>query len=177
LSSKPLDLGDRLLWPDGVSTVTPEKLSDYIVKVGASKLAVTELTPEIEQFNQTSDAQIGVKTDVDPTLFPPAWTLPERYKYLDLESYLVGLADKIERDELYEKRLQRLSEEIELFDKLGLDQVLRALIYVLDMLREKGQVWGVGRGSSCSSYLLYLIGLHDVDPVKYGIEVTDFLRE
>jgi len=50
------------------------------------------------------------------------------------------------------------------------------LIYVLDVMREKKVIWGVGRGSSCSSYLLYLLGLHEVDPVKYDVEFTDFIR-
>jgi DNA polymerase III alpha subunit len=50
------------------------------------------------------------------------------------------------------------------------------LIYVIDVMTEKNVVWGVGRGSSCSSYLLYLLGLHEVDPVKYEIEISDFLR-
>jgi len=51
------------------------------------------------------------------------------------------------------------------------------LIYVVDVLNEKNVVWGVGRGSSCSSYLFYLLGLHEVDSVRYDVEITDFLHE
>jgi DNA polymerase III alpha subunit len=40
----------------------------------------------------------------------------------------------------------------------------------------KNIVWGVGRGSSCSSYLLYLLGLHEVDVVKYDVDISDFIR-
>ena len=85
--------------------------------------------------------------------------------------------DRIERDDLYEERVERLSSEIWLFKSEKLDEVLRVLIYVVDTMREKNVIWGVGRGSSCSSYLLYLLGLHEVDPVRYQIEVTDFIRQ
>ena len=36
-------------------------------------------------------------------------------------------------------------------------------------------VWGVGRGSSVSSYILYLLGVHKVNSIKYGLNITDFL--
>ncbi len=140
------------------------------------KLATTEVTPEIAEFNQLGDGVIGVKTGVTPGLFPPDWILPETYKYLDLDLYLVGLVDRIEKDDLYAERFERLTLEIALFRNLGLNEVLRTLIFVVDRMREAGAVWGVGRGSSCSSYLLYLLGLHCVDPVRYDIQITDFIR-
>lgn len=176
---KPLDLGDRFLWPDGDVTVDPDKLTEYIFKLSGSlsKLRVTHLTPEIKSFNQISDHPISVKSDLDLTIFPPDWVLPDRYKYLDVGGFIMGLVDSVEKDSLYDRRLERLSHEIWLFKKLELDNVLRCLIYVIDVMREKNVVWGVGRGSSCSSYLLYLLGLHLVDPVKYDIKISDFLKD
>lgn len=179
-SLKPLEFADHLLWPDGTIQVSPEKVVDFTIKLAprdkVDKLSVTAITPEIAQFNQLSEHKLKVKTDVDD-VFPPEWVLPERYKYLDLDEYLFGLAERIEKDSLYEKRVERLSHEIWLFREEKLDDVLRVLIYVVDTMKEKNVVWGVGRGSSCSSYLLFLLGLHDVDPVKYNIEVTDFIRQ
>jgi DNA polymerase III alpha subunit len=103
--------------------------------------------------------------------------LPDRYKYLDLAEYLIGLAERVEQDHLYERRLQRLVEEIDLYTKLGYHDLLRTLIYIVDELQRHQVVWGVGRGSSCSSYLLYLLGLHEVDSVKFEIPITDFIRD
>ena len=37
-----------------------------------------------------------------------------------------------------------------------------------DFMRENNIVWGVGRGSSVASYVLYLIGVHRIDPTQYG---------
>lgn len=175
----PLDLGNHLLWPDGTIQVSPEKLVEYTFKLASkpdAKLAVTELTQEIKQFNSFSDTKITLKSVVDPSIFPPEWVLPDRYKYKNLDEYLFGLIDRIEKDDLYEERILRLSSEIWLFKEHKLEDILRALIYVVDVMTEKKVVWGVGRGSSCSSYLLYLLGLHEVDPVRYGIEITDFIR-
>lgn len=178
---KPIELIDHLLWPDGTIQVTPEKLIDFTFKLAgrgkADHIAVTEITPEIKQFNSLGEQQLSVKDSIDPGIFPPDWVLPDRYKYLHLDEYLFSLVDRIERDDLYEKRVERLSSEIWLFKEQKLDDVLRLLIYVVDTMKEQNAVWGVGRGSSCSSYLLYLLGLHEVDAVKYSIEVTDFIRQ
>ena len=181
LSLQPIQLTEYLLWPDGTVQVTPERVIDYTLKLAArgqvDHLSVTELTPEIKQFNSLGEHCLSVKVDVDSRIFPPSWVLPDRYKYSDLDEYLFGLVDRIERDDLYEERVERLSSEIWLFKSEKLDEVLRVLIYVVDTMREKNVIWGVGRGSSCSSYLLYLLGLHEVDPVRYQIEVTDFIRQ
>lgn len=171
-------LKSRTLWFDGTTEVTPAELPQLLLEgVPVEKLAVTEVTPDIERFNRVSDVKLTTKLDIPAGLFPPNWSFPDRYKYLDIDEYLVSLADKVEKDELYERRLARLAEEIDVFTKLGLHDVLRALIYVVDELTRQQVVWGVGRGSSCSSYLLYLIGLHEVDAVRFDIPLSDFIRE
>lgn len=166
---------DRELWFDGVSVVEPERLQELLLKgIPISKLGVTSVTPEIKQFNLVADEKIAVKTELNPIGL--GWTLPEPYKYLDVDEYLTTLLEKVDHDALYEARLARFMKEVELFRKLNLYQVFRTLVYVLDELKRQEIVWGVGRGSSCSSYLLYLLGLHDVDPVLYDIDVEDFIR-
>ena len=177
----PIVIDDHLLWPDGTISVDPDQVIDYVFRlssrgIGLERLYVTSTTPEITSYNSVSDHKLTVKSGCD-LIFPPEWKLPGHYKYnLNLYDYLSGLVDRIEKDDLYEKRVERLAEEIFLFNKLNLQEVLRTLIYVIDVMREKNVIWGVGRGSSCSSYLLYLLGLHEVDPVKYDIEIADFIK-
>jgi DNA polymerase III alpha subunit len=38
-------------------------------------------------------------------------------------------------------------------------------------------VWGIGRGSSVSSYVLYVLGVHDVDSYAYDLDIGDFLHD
>jgi DNA polymerase III alpha subunit len=42
-------------------------------------------------------------------------------------------------------------------------------------MRKHNIVWGVGRGSSVASYVLYLIGIHKVDSIKYELNFNEFL--
>ena len=173
----PVVVGNHLLWPDGCISVDPDEVTDFIFKLSnknIDKLFVTEMTTEIQDYNAVSDHPLSVKTESSP--IDLEWMLPEHYINLDIDEFLFCLASNIEKDEFYEKRIERLSTEIWLFKSMNLIEVLRTLIYVIDEMTAKKVVWGVGRGSSCSSYLLYLLGLHDVDPVKYEIDIADFLR-
>ena len=51
--------------------------------------------------------------------------------------------------------------------------VLKVLIYIIDTMRKNNLVWGIGRGSSVASYVLYLIGVHKVDS-KYNLDIKEF---
>ncbi len=55
-------------------------------------------------------------------------------------------------------------------------KVLNLLLYLVDHFRTNKIVWGVGRGSSVASYILYLIGIHKVDSIKYDLDIGEFLK-
>jgi DNA polymerase III alpha subunit len=168
-------LKDYTLWFDGSIEVDPSKLEEMLLRgVPLERLSVTAVTPEIMALNENSAQPLAIKRENAPLSFE--WALPDEYKYLDVDGYLLSLADLVEHDKLYERRLQRLVQEIELFKELKLENVIRNLAYVINVFNRENVVWGVGRGSSCSSYILFLMGLHEVDPVKYEIDIEDFLR-
>lgn len=97
------------------------------------------------------------------------WYMPLHYKNLDINEYINNL---IKTDE--EKT--RVAEEMELYNSFNLHNVLRFLIYLIDTMRAHNIVWGVGRGSSVASYVLYLIGVHKVNSIKYKLDIHEFLR-
>ena len=97
------------------------------------------------------------------------WFIPEEYKNLDIENFLV--------DQCPHENLARLKKELELFSKFGMIPVLRAMKYLVDTLRKNNIVWGVGRGSSVASYTLFLIGVHKIDSVKYNLPIEEFFKE
>ena len=43
-------------------------------------------------------------------------------------------------------------------------------------MRDNRVIWGVGRGSSVSSYVLYKLGIHRIDSMFYDLDVEEFLR-
>ena len=54
--------------------------------------------------------------------------------------------------------------------------LLRYMVYLVDFMRENNIVWGVGRGSSVASYVLYLIGVHKINSIRYNLDWREFLR-
>jgi DNA polymerase III alpha subunit len=96
------------------------------------------------------------------------WFIPEEYKQLDIEEFLVTQCP--------EQNYPRLVEELALFKQNNMIPVLKTMKYVVDTLRKNNIVWGVGRGSSVSSYVLFLIGIHKIDSVKYALPIDEFFK-
>ena len=96
------------------------------------------------------------------------WLIPDEYKLLDIEKYLV--------EQCPEQNYTRLAEELALFEQNNMIPVLKTMKYVVDTLRKNNIVWGVGRGSSVSSYVLFLIGIHKIDSVKYDLPIDEFFK-
>jgi DNA polymerase III alpha subunit len=103
------------------------------------------------------------------TAFQSEWFIPEKYQDLDVLEWLTGRCPT-------DEALKRVAEEWALFEERGMTQVLRLLIYLVDNFRERGIVWGVGRGSSVASYILYLIGVHKIDSLAFNLDVHEFLK-
>jgi DNA polymerase III alpha subunit len=73
--------------------------------------------------------------------------------------------------------LQRVAQELFLFQERNLFPLLCYLKYLVDTMRKHGVVWGVGRGSSVASYVLFLIGVHKIDSLYYDLPIDEFLKE
>jgi DNA polymerase III alpha subunit len=97
------------------------------------------------------------------------WRMPEEYKNLDIAAYVLGLCR-----EDYE--LQRVGEELLLYQERNLFDLLRYLKYLVDTLRKNNIVWGVGRGSSVASYVLFLLGVHKINSLYYNLDIDEFLK-
>jgi len=97
------------------------------------------------------------------------WFIPEEYRTMDILDWLYCRCSTPEIK-------QRVVEELGLFAKHNMIPVLKTMKYVVDTLRKNNIVWGVGRGSSVSSYVLYLIGIHKIDSVKYALPIDEFFK-
>lgn len=97
------------------------------------------------------------------------WIFPEFYQNIDVLSWLLHRCST-------EQQQNRVNKEYLLFEQRGLVILLKLFIYLVDYMREHKFIWGVGRGSSVSSYILFLIGIHRVDSLKYGLEIEDYLK-
>lgn len=97
------------------------------------------------------------------------WRMPDEYKQLDIAAYVLGLCKT-------EHELQRVGEELLLYQERDAFDLLRYLKYLVDTLRKHNIVWGVGRGSSVASYVLYLLGVHRIDSIYYDLSIEEFLK-
>ena len=97
--------------------------------------------------------------------------IPKEYEEIDVMDYLSQkLVDKPQ------KAIDTVITEYKAFSDLDMIPMLRYLIYLVDVMRKNNVVWGVGRGSSVASYVLYLIGIHKVDSIKHNLDYREFLR-
>jgi DNA polymerase III alpha subunit len=109
---------------------------------------------DLEQFDQRNQS---------------VWRMPEEYRKLDIARWLL---DECETD----PELQRVADELMLFQERDLFDLLRWLKYFVDTMRANQVVWGVGRGSSVASYVLYLIGVHRINSMYYDLDISEFLK-
>jgi len=113
-----------------------------------------ELTDSVEDFD---------------SILQSSWSMPQEYKDMDIAKYVLDLCRT-------DQELQRVGEELLLYQERDLFDLLRYLKYMIDTLRKNNIVWGVGRGSSVASYVLFLIGVHKIDSLYYKLSVDEFLK-
>ena len=97
------------------------------------------------------------------------WYMPKEYKELDVAEHVLKLCST-------EAQLQRCGSELLLYQERGLFDLLRYLKYLVDVMKQNNVIWGVGRGSSVASYVLYLLGVHRINSMYYELDPTEFLR-
>lgn len=97
------------------------------------------------------------------------WSMPEEYKNFDIAKWLL---EQCSTDE----QLQRVGHELFMFQDRNLFDLLKFMKYLVDTMRKNNIVWGVGRGSSVASYVLYLIGVHKIDSIYYQLDIEEFLK-
>jgi len=98
-----------------------------------------------------------------------SWRMPQEYRDLDIAEWILAQCRT-------EPELQRVGKELLLFQERDLFNLLRWLKYFVDTMRANNIVWGVGRGSSVASYVLYLMGVHRINSMYYDLDIEEFLK-
>jgi len=108
---------------------------------------------------------------------PPSsyqWTTPEPYASIDVIDHCFTVATN--RGFTTNAYNDRLTAELQRVDETNMYDFIRCLLWITDTMRENKLVWGVGRGSSCASLILFLLDINKVDPVKYDIPMEEFYK-
>lgn len=147
---------------------------------------ITELlilkSSETEKFNQilfereSDNLKLYTESDLSDSeiqyihkQLQQEWFIPEEYKNINLSDRLLEQCNT-------EEEKARVIDELSEFTRRDMLMLLRFMIYLVDFMKENNIVWGVGRGSSVASYVLYLIGIHRVDSIKYNLDFKEFMR-
>lgn len=97
------------------------------------------------------------------------WHMPDQYRDMDICAWVLKQCHT-------EQELQRVGQELLMFQERDAMMLLRYMKYLVDIMQLNHVVWGVGRGSSVSSYVLYKIGTHRIDSLYYDLDPGEFLK-
>lgn len=143
--------------------------------------AIFDDEEEVHLFNKNSEQILGtaerILNPLDGSIDVQAyhdlcaadWNIPAFYKILNVKTFLLAKCKT-------ETEIERVNLEYAMFEERRLIPLLQFLIFIVDHMRDEDIVWGVGRGSSVASYSLYLIGVHRIDSIKYGLPIEEFLK-
>lgn len=138
--------------------VDPERFNTSNKKLHAGLATLKEYVPfdfDLDEFDR---------------LCQNTWLMPADYANMDIRQWVL---DRCQTPE----QTSRAQLELDLFEQTNLLMLVKYLKYLVDTMTKKGVVWGVGRGSSTASYVLYSIGLHMIDPIKYNIPIDEFFKK
>jgi hypothetical protein len=146
---------------------TPDELTGMIVDSSVELKYLNEL---LDTPLTWTNEQLHTVTTVDFHSSQQAnWHMPAQYKNMDIAAHVLSLCGT-------EAELQRCGKELLLYQERDLFNLLRFMVYMVDVMTEHKIVWGVGRGSSVASYVLYKLKVHKIDSMYYNLDVEEFLR-
>lgn len=125
--------------------------------------AIAEL-PKLKPYSQLS-----LSLEEFDTIQQNSWKMPEEYRTMDIAKYIL---EQCKTDQ----ELQRAGEELLIFQEKNMFPLLQYLKYLVDTMRKHNIVWGVGRGSSVSSFVLFLLGIHKINSLYYDLPISEFIK-
>ena len=97
------------------------------------------------------------------------WLTPEPFASIDVLDWCISQCST-------EQEIQRVKMEISEMQQRNMISLVRHLIYCVDIWRKSGIVWGVGRGSSVCSFVLFLVGINRINPLEYDLDLREWLK-
>jgi DNA polymerase III alpha subunit len=172
-----IDLKNRVILDDGTVLCTESAAIDILYKgLDLSDVILNNesLASEFNRANKLLDQGFEFLSSGDGPQYEninwyDSWLTPQEYKEIDVQNYC------LERCKTQEQR-DRVIFEMQLFIERQMIPVIRHLIWMVDHMRKNKILWGVGRGSMTSSYVLFLIGINRIDSIKYNLDIKEFLR-
>lgn len=161
--------------------ISPESLSELMLRGVDISNVIVEDTEISRNYNETcikfdkKDFIFNIAQDLvhtpeeENSIRTNTWLISEEMKEIPVRDFLLSMCKNIEE-------ITRVNHEMDLYEERNLIHLLQLMIYLVDYFRTNKIIWGVGRGSSVASFCLYLIGINRINPMKYGLDIKDFLK-
>ncbi|TAK97132.1 DNA polymerase III subunit alpha, partial [Patescibacteria group bacterium] len=132
--------------------------------------------PEALSNTQLVADQCNLQIELGKTLLPH-FDVPEGYT---TETYLrhlteAGLAKRY-GDTVTDEHRTRMDYELSVIEKTGYASYFLIVQDFVNWAKEQGIVVGPGRGSAAGSFVSYLTGITNIDPIKYNLLFERFLN-
>jgi len=144
-----------------------EDVVDLIMKQQTTAGITVDDTVKLDKVMPETDVSLSV--DEYDLMNQNNWLMPEEYKQIDIAQHVIDCCKT-------DAEIQRAGEELLMFQQRNLFNLLKYLRYLVDTMKSNNIIWGVGRGSSVASYVLYLLGVHRIDSMYYDLDPGEFLR-
>jgi DNA polymerase III alpha subunit len=152
------------MWTDN----SVDNLIEGVLRHGPEVLNYSQTTADITQYvDRITKEYLDYPTP--KSIKSSNWFIPKEYQNLDIAQWLLDQCKSAQETD-------RVLEELELYYQHNMVPVLSVMKYIVDTLRANNVLWGVGRGSSVSSYCLYLIGIHKINSIKYNLPLEEFFK-
>jgi DNA polymerase III alpha subunit len=123
-----------------------------------------ENIPNLKQYTNST-----ISLEEFDRLNQTKWHMPKEYYEFDIAKWVLDQCKN-------ETELQRAGDELIKFQERNMFVLLQYLKYLVDTMRKNNVVWGVGRGSSVASFVLFIIGIHRINSLYYDLSIDEFLK-
>jgi len=109
----------------------------------------------------------------------PSFAIPAEYSHLDYLEYLRHLVYEkfaTRYSEMTPEIQERLDHELSVVEKTGYASYFLIVQDFIQFAKSRGIAVGPGRGSAAGSVVSYILGITDINPLKYGLLFERFLN-
>lgn len=174
-----IDLENRWIDDYGVVVFREQGIMELLYRDRSIKGIVVESSRGTELFNELAETYDKSKfttyakstttvKEFDKDL-KNTWIVPVEYQTMDIKQYLLAKC-------ITDEEMDRVQYELDLFEEREMLPLLNLVLWLVNVFRANDIIWGIGRGSSVSSYCLYLIGLNKINPLDFDLDIEEFLK-
>ena len=109
----------------------------------------------------------------------PSFAIPQEYAHLDYLGYLKILVEQKTSNrykDITPEIQERLTHELSVVEKTGYASYFLIVQDFIQFAKSRGIAVGPGRGSAAGSVVSYVLGITDIDPLRYGLLFERFLN-